>query len=413
MAVIAPAHGSSRVTGAGAADSVLIGFADALAAPEVAWSLLESGVRVTVFARRGSRPPIRRCRGVKVVEVTPPERDIEATLAELQALVEDGGYGAVMPLNDPAVWICSRLAARDSSVAIAGPTGSCATLALDKRLQLEAAARAGFKVPPTLYAETVADVLTRAENLPLALKPARPVINRGGRLVRDPNHACGDRAELQDAARRWDGAGAMLVQPLIDGVGTGLFGLAGRDGLLALSAHQRVRMMNPQGSGSSACASIAVDPELARCAERMLGDAGWHGMFMLEFLRDRDGIPWFMELNGRPWGSMALARRTGLEYPAWAIRQLVEPEFVPVLPPLPEGQVCRHLGRELVHLMMVLRGPKSVALTNWPSRRRTLREVLRVGRSDDWYNLRRSDWRVFLDDAICTVRTEVFKKARV
>ena len=412
MAVTTPEQGSRHLAGAGTADRVLIGFADALAAPEAAWSLLEAGLSVTVFARRGSRPPIRRCRGVEVVEVAPPEGDVEATLADLQALVRDGDYRAVMPLNDSAVWICSQLAALDTGVAIAGPTGACATFALDKRLQLEAAARAGFNVPPTLCAETAEDVLGLANNLPVALKPACPVIDRDGRLVRDRGCMCGDRAELDAAARRRDGAGPMLAQPLLDGVGVGLFGLAGRDGLMALSAHRRVRMMNPQGSGSSACVSVAVDPELAARAERMLGDLGWRGLFMLEFLRDRDGIPWFMELNGRTWGSMALARRAGLEYPAWAIQQLVEPAFEPVVPPLPEGEVCRHLGRELVHLLLVLRGPKSVALTNWPSRRRTLREVLRVGRSESWYNWRRSDWRLFLDDAIHTVSSEVAKKGR-
>lgn len=412
MAVTSRERDARRVPRGGRGDRVLIGFADALAAPEAAWSLLESGLSVTLFARTGSRPPIRRCRGVEVVEVTPPERDVEATIAELQAVVDEGGYRAVMPLNDTALWICSRLAELDSSVVIAGPTGACATLALDKRLQLEAAARAGFNIPPTLCAESVDDVLTLAESLPLALKPACPVIDRGGRLVRQPNYVCGDRTELEAATRRWSGVGAMLVQPLIDGVGTGLFGLAGSDGLTALSAHRRVRMMNPQGSGSSACVSIAVDPELARCGERMLGEAGWEGMFMFEFLRDRNGIPWFMELNGRTWGSMALARRAGLEYPAWAIRRLVDSGFVPFVPSLPEGQMCRHLGRELVHLLMVLRGPKSVALTTWPPRWRTLREVVCFDRRDHWYNWRRADWRLFLDDTICTVATEVAKKAR-
>ena len=33
----------------------------------------------------------------------------------------------------------------------------------------------------------------------------------------------------------------------------------------------------------------------------------------------RVGPAWFVELNGRPWGSMALARRQGLEYPAWQV----------------------------------------------------------------------------------------------
>ena len=60
----------------------------------------------------------------------------------------------------------------------------------------------------------------------------------------------------------------------------------------------------------------------------MLSHTQWRGMFMLEFLRAKDGTAWFMELNGRPWGSMALARRSGLEYPAWALRQLNDSRFL-------------------------------------------------------------------------------------
>jgi hypothetical protein len=170
-------------------------------------------------------------------------------------------------------------------------------------------------------------------------------------------------------------------------------------------------MMNPQGSGSSACVSIPVDPELAAGAERMLMQAGWRGMFMLEFLRGSDGTAWFMELNGRTWGSMALARRLGLEYPAWAVRQLADPHFTPMASPA-VGQVCRHLGREVVHLLMVMRGPKSVAVKGWPSRRRTVREVFRFDRSEGWYNCRRGDLALFLDDTVSTVRKEVLKGKR-
>ena len=199
----------------------------------------------------------------------------------------------------------------------------------------------------------------------------------------------------------------LLAQPLLSGVGEGLFGLAGPDGLMALSAHRRIRMMNPQGSGSSACISIAVDPELSRGAERMLSDTNWRGMFMLEFLRASDGTAWFMELNGRAWGSMALARRAGLEYPAWALRRLKDNRFEPTLAVSGNGRACRHLGRELVHLMMVIRGPKSVGATEWPSRWRTVRDVLRFSRNEHRYNWRPGDRGVFVEDTVRTVANQI------
>jgi hypothetical protein len=405
-------NGAQPAATDGTPATVLIGFADALAAPEAAWSLLDAGYNVVAFAKRGTRPPIRRCHGVTVVEITAPEEDAERSIAELERLLGAGEHAAIMPLNDSAVWLADRVRERGQVPPIAGPTGDRAALALDKRLQVEAATRAGFDVPPTRVVRTVEDALAIAD-LPVALKPSHPVSQQDGRLVRSPNHFCSTRAELEPTVREWKGREELLAQPLLSGVGEGLFGIAGRNGLVALSAHRRIRMMNPEGSGSSACVSIAVDPQLAAAATRMLTEAGWSGMFMLEFLRDADGRAWFMELNGRPWGSMALARRAGLEYPAWAMSQLWDPAFTPVSPEPAAGLVCRHLGRELVHVLMVMRGPKSAGLSRYPSRWRTLREVLRIRRGERWYNWRRSDWGLFVDDALQTVLGSLPRRAGV
>jgi hypothetical protein len=136
-------------------------------------------------------------------------------------------------------------------------------------------------------------------------------------------------------------------------------------------------------------------------------DLRWNGIFMIELLRQENGEVWFIELNGRAWGSMALARRMGYEFPAWAVRSALEERFQPALPGRREPVVARHLGRELVHLLIVMRGPKSGSLPPWPSKLRTLRDVLRVSRHDRWYNLRRGSFRLFLDDTITTVRSAV------
>ena len=238
------------------------------------------------------------------------------------------------------------------------------------------------------------------------------MVERDGVLIRPKNYVCASRSELAAVARTWRGAEPLLAQPLLSGIGEGLFGIAGEDALHALSAHRRIRMMSPQGSGSSACASAPVDAELAVKAERMLSHTHWRGMFMLEFLRAKDGTAWFMELNGRPWGSMALARRSGLEYPAWALRQLNDSDFAPPQRPFISEQICRHLGRELVHLLMVFRGPRSAALTEWPSRAATIKAVLRLDRTQHWYNYRQGDRAVFVDDTVRTVLEFVRRAAR-
>jgi hypothetical protein len=410
MAVTAPAPDRGARRGPVTGSTVLMGFGNALAAPETAWSLLESGTRVVAFVRRGTRCALRRAHGVEIVEITAPEQDARAAVADLRAAVDSERFGALMPLDDTSLWLCNEAAAGGLPVPVVGPTGAAAELALDKALQVAAAQRAGLAVPPTCVVHAVSDLDALGE-FPLVLKPSLAMLEGDGRLARGSAYVCADAAELATAARAWNGSEPMLTQPFIGGVGEGLFGLAGPDGVTALSAHRRVRMANPQGSGSSACVSIDVDPQLAVAAERMLIEAGWDGMFMLEFLRGGDGTAWFMELNGRPWGSMALARRVGLEYPAWAVRRIDDPGFAPVHDAR-VGQVCRHLGRELVHLLMVMRGPKSAALTRWPSRRQTLSDVLRVRRSDSWYNWHRGELALFAEDTIRTVQAHLPKRGR-
>ncbi|MGA8365335.1 MAG: hypothetical protein WB709_12570, partial [Solirubrobacteraceae bacterium] len=95
--------------------SVLVGFADALAAPEAAASLLQAGYRVASFSRRGRTVALRRMRGVEILEVTAPEDDLQACSAEVAAIA--GAYDAIMPLDDQAVLVCDRGLAPDAPVA--------------------------------------------------------------------------------------------------------------------------------------------------------------------------------------------------------------------------------------------------------------------------------------------------------
>jgi hypothetical protein len=169
-------------------------------------------------------------------------------------------------------------------------------------------------------------------------------------------------------------------------------------------------MMNPQGSGSSACISQPLSEDLKSKVEQLIEKTGWQGLFMVEALRDHSGKPWFVELNGRPWGSMSLSRRQGLEYPAWHVQLAMDPHSqVGVGFSSDHGVVCRHAGREFMHLLFVLRGPKSSALTDWPSFWKTMGEVLRVRHAETIYNWRRQDPKVFVADFCCTVKDNLFK----
>lgn len=157
---------------------------------------------------------------------------------------------------------------------------------------------------------------------------------------------------------------------------------------------------------------MPITDQPVECGERMLKNANWPGMFMIELLRDSSDQVWFMELNGRSWGSMALALRMGLEYPAWTVMQKLAPSFSPPAIPPREPIVCRHLGREIVHVLMVLRGSESAALRPANSRVKTLFKVCRFSRQDRWYNYRPGNKMFFLEDTVETVLGPILSRLR-
>jgi biotin carboxylase len=393
---------------------VAIGFAEALSAPEVAWSLVDAGFDVIAFSRRGRRAALHHSHHVAIFEITAPEQDCAAALSELAAALESRRRehhvrAVLLPLDDASVWLCSRVQLASGWI-LAGASGDCAELALDKQKQVEAAAAAGFSVPATSAVATVEELAECVREYPTILRPACAVTVSEGRLRKGRNWICSNKEELNRARSAWNGSDLLLVQPFLEGTGEGVFGLATDHGVMAWSAHRRVRMMNPHGSGSSACISQAVPDGLKAPVAAFLESYGWRGMFMVELLRTRDERRWFVEFNGRAWGSMALSRRQGLEYPAWTVELALESQSAPANEiDGTEGVLCRNVGRELMHVLFVLRGSQSRAIRNWPSFWGTLIELLRTQENSSFYNWRREDWRVFVSDCWYTIRDQVFK----
>jgi predicted ATP-grasp superfamily ATP-dependent carboligase len=394
---------------------VLLGFAEALSAPEVAWSLVDAGFRVLAFGRQGRLAALRQSRYLRVIDVTPPEVSHAAALADISRILRDHSNApsarVLYPLDDSAVWLCAQLPA-STGWTLAGPSGADLQLALDKHFQARTAKECGLRVPETSVATTREEAISGAKSFPVILKPAAAAIPAGDHLLKGSNWICASSSEVSSAVDQWQARYPLVMQPFIPGNGEGVFGFATASGVISWSSHRRLRMMNPHGSGSSACVSQAVPEEVKQPIERMVSAVGWRGAFMVELLRDNRGQLWFMEFNGRPWGSIALSRRQGFEYPAWSVRLALQREVSASTHRVTPGLVCRHAGREFMHLLFVLRGRKSSALTQWPSFWRSACGVLGVRPRDSLYNFRRDDLKVFVSDFVCTVRGQVSKPSK-
>jgi len=383
---------------------ILIGFAESLPAPEVVFSLLDAGHTVSAFARRADLPlahlPLQ-----DLIVIPTPEDNIEAAKAAICDLMDgDNAPDIILPLDDSGLWLVN--AALGSDPRSAGATGTQAEVALDKSAQITAALAAGLSVPRTVVVRQ-RDDLDQQLDFPAIAKPALAIRERNGRLGKGDATYLPDLAAVQNLKVTLTGdMEPLLVQPLVQGVGEGVFGYADETGVTGWSGHRRLRMMNPHGSGSSACIAAAPDAGLRAQIAVFITAIGWRGPFMVELLRDSDGTPWFMELNGRMWGSLALARRQGLEYPAWAVARLLDDNFSPDPLPLPETPIVqRNLGREILHLLFLLRGPKSTFhRAGWPRFWNSLGGVLKPTHPRGFYNYDSSHRLFFLRDAFWTVK---------
>lgn len=387
---------------------VLVGFAESLPAPEVLFSLKRAGFALSAFRRSGSRTPILSVLDVPATELPPPEENFAAAVQGLRQAAS--AADALLAVDDAALKLCTQSFGPCEGPVAVHATGAQAEIALNKILQLKAARSAGLEVPDTVVIDRPEDFRC-AGLLPAIVKPAMAVQVVGGKLGKGATHYLFDEAAAARFEAASDAMFPALVQPLIAGVGEGVFGFADAENVSEWSGHERVRMMNPHGSGSSACRVKMPDADLRGRVEAMIRAIGWRGPFMVEFLRDGAGRAWFMELNGRMWGSMALARRNGFEYPAWAVEAALDRGFVPKRDAQQACDEARHLGRDILHLMFLVRGPRSAFhRRHWPSWRRSLRGVLRPHPLREFYNYDPDHPGFFLRDAWETVASATWRR---
>lgn len=386
---------------------VVIGFAEAISAPEVLFSLLSAGHEVSALARNAATP-LRRLPLRSVFVLPSPEIDAQETAKAIGEAFEDGP-DYFLPLDDQALWLGHHALGASGALVATGREGI--ELAFDKCRQIEVATQVGLDVPPTVFWAGNDGLTGPVPGFPAIAKPAMALGVQDRRLIKSDAYFLERESDLPEVLERiGQDRTTMIFQPLLRGQGEGIFGFAGKDGVTAWSAHRRIRMMNPHGSGSSACVSIRPDEKLLPKIEAFLSSVAWKGPFMMEFLRGEDGTAWFMELNGRMWGSMALARRQGLEYPAWAVAQAADGDFVPSASKIggSEGVSVRHLGRDILHLAFVLKGPKSAFhKADWPNLGSSALQVLRPGPGNGFYNYDPAYPRYFLRDALSSVKDRV------
>jgi predicted ATP-grasp superfamily ATP-dependent carboligase len=261
------------------------------------------------------------------------------------------------------------------------PAHSDLLRAFDKSQTTRLACSLGIAVPKTILVSNAQEAreAQAALSFPVVLKPRSSeelapagVVRTGGkpRYARNPAEF---EAAYEQVSRNCSG---VLVQEFVQGTGAGYFALLHHGELRAEFAHRRIRDVRPTGSGSAVRVSVQPDPAIRNASLAILKALNWHGVAMVEFRQPEAQPPVFMEVNGRFWHSLALACYSGVDFPALLAR-MAEAGDVEALSAFPTGVRCRWLLGDLRHLVEVWRGAPAGYPLPYPSRWRTLWEVLK------------------------------------
>ncbi len=184
----------------------------------------------------------------------------------------------------------------------------------DKAALSRLAAEVGLAAPRTLELGSD-DLDTRAGEIafPVVVKSASSAVDESGRSrLAPPATLAHDLDEIRDYLSR---APRCLVQPLVDGTLTAVSGVAW-EGEVVCSVHQVARRIYPERLGVSAFAeTVPADERIGRPLAEIVRRLGWSGIFEFQLLRTADAAH-VIDLNPRPYGSLALAIASGLNLPA-------------------------------------------------------------------------------------------------
>jgi predicted ATP-grasp superfamily ATP-dependent carboligase len=266
----------------------------------------------------------------------------------------------LVPMTDWTMVPISRVRNRfPSSCAIALPPEEAMITASDKFKTVELARSLGIPVPRTELVSSI-DQLDGLTDLtfPLVVKDRYSIrwTSQGG--VAGTVRYAYNREELARIVKeRLQVVQDVLLQKFIHGTGLGVAGFVIPDQLRAPFAWERIREINPCGSASSARRSVALQDNLLNYSEKILLALGFRGLAMVEFKREPlTGRPVFMEVNGRPWGSMQLSIFSGVNYPNFLVRSYFEKDLPPKHIDYKAGITCRWLVGDLEHLRNVMAG---------------------------------------------------------
>ncbi len=218
----------------------------------------------------------------------------------------------ILPISEAALLAAVSCRAQLPPGALVAPATAALEYTLSKRRATAKALALGIPCPRTAFS---------VEGVPQMQPPW--IVRTDNRLADDGSYRKGrtwyleDSGELMDLLRELTEDGEQwMVQEHIVGKGGGAFVLMRGSQAVLEFAHQRIHEVPFYGGVSSLRRSVR-DGATVATAVQLFASIGYEGAAMFEFRRSHlDQVPYFIEINGRLWGSLALALHAGADFPA-------------------------------------------------------------------------------------------------
>ncbi len=280
--------------------------------------------------------------------------------------VEEWDVDLVVPITDWTIVPLSQHRERFYNLCkVVLPSPSSIELVSDKYQTLQIAKSLGIRIPQTWLLESPNDLETVPKvRFPVVVKDRFSVRWREGRAISGGVSYAYSRDELgHKVSERLAAAGDVLVQEFAAGTGIGFSCFIASDDVRVPFQWRRIREIDPRGSASSCRESSKLDEEITRSSIELIRRIGFEGIAMVEYKKVAgQADPVLMEINGRPWGSIALPIASGVDYPRYLIEWCLTGALPPKEKPYGAGITCRRLVSELTHLTNVRGGRPD----HWP-----------------------------------------------
>jgi predicted ATP-grasp superfamily ATP-dependent carboligase len=303
-----------------------------------------------------------------------------AYLAALERVVRDAGFAALIPGNDASVLAVSAGRARiEPYVRLGLPDHESVRRCLDKSELAAAGARHGLAPPPSVVSGDAVEAVAAARELgfPVLAKPVSSIVEDATPPRRLSSVLARNAGEVEDALAAC--GGSMIVQRRVAGEVVSFAGVFAGGRLLGEAFSRYRRTWRPQAG--NACYSRTADAPapLRQRVTSLLADLAWEGLFELELIETAEDSDWHaIDMNPRPYGSMALAIGAGANLPAiWCEHLLGEtPSEARAIP----GVLYRWTDADLRHGLSRLRaGQPAAAVDVLRARRGTVHPYARAG----------------------------------